>query len=487
MRSTHALRLSLLAALALGPVRLAAASPADPAATPSDKAPPADKAPAPDKSMTVRWDNGVWIESASKAFRLHLGGRTQIDGAWSWAEDHVSRSGPGNIGPFNDAVNFRRARLEIDGWMYDVVDFFFEYDFLNTFDTGKMVDAGDDFGGRVANVPVPTDLWVSINHLPGIRTLRVGNMKAPIGLEHLTSSRFLPFLERSFQFDAFLENGNNGFSPGLQILTWTEDERLSFQLGAFSNARSIFGWNVGNNEWTYAARATWLPYYEDGGRNLLHVGLGAAFDNLDDGNTRFRARSLVRNGPAALHNVVAVARLDGESQVRVNPELLLNLGPFALQSEYIAVVVNDVSRILQTPTQSNLTLTPRTVFMQGAYAEMMFFLTGENLSYGKTGLHGSGASTGRVTPKNNYFVSTKASDAPAGWGAWQLAVRYSYLDLNDSGVVGGRLHDVTGGLNWFLNPNVKLQANYSHGWRSIPASPASGRFQQLGVTLRADI
>jgi phosphate-selective porin OprO and OprP len=56
---------------------------------------------------------------------------------------------------------------------------------------------------------------------------------------------------------------------------------------------------------------------------------------------------------------------------------------------------------------------------------------------------------GDVKPKNSY-------------GALELAVRYSELDLNDGTVLGGRERDWTVGANWYLNRYLKLQANYVH-------------------------
>jgi phosphate-selective porin OprO/OprP len=47
-----------------------------------------------------------------------------------------------------------------------------------------------------------------------------------------------------------------------------------------------------------------------------------------------------------------------------------------------------------------------------------------------------------------------------GLGAWEVGVRYSQVDLNDSIVSGGELDDITIGLNWHLNPNVRVMLNY---------------------------
>jgi len=46
-----------------------------------------------------------------------------------------------------------------------------------------------------------------------------------------------------------------------------------------------------------------------------------------------------------------------------------------------------------------------------------------------------------------------------GWGAWQLAVRYSVADYSDEDVFGGEGEAWTYGLNWYWNPNARVQLN----------------------------
>jgi phosphate-selective porin OprO and OprP len=55
-----------------------------------------------------------------------------------------------------------------------------------------------------------------------------------------------------------------------------------------------------------------------------------------------------------------------------------------------------------------------------------------------------------------------------GWGAWEIAGRYSVVDLNDqlgtpSGVAGGKQTIYTAGLNWYVNRNIRFMFNYLHG------------------------
>jgi phosphate-selective porin OprO/OprP len=59
-----------------------------------------------------------------------------------------------------------------------------------------------------------------------------------------------------------------------------------------------------------------------------------------------------------------------------------------------------------------------------------------------------------------------------GWGAWEVAARLSYVDLNDadampipgSGARPGKLTNSTLGLNWYWNAYAKLQFNWIHCW-----------------------
>jgi phosphate-selective porin OprO/OprP len=46
-----------------------------------------------------------------------------------------------------------------------------------------------------------------------------------------------------------------------------------------------------------------------------------------------------------------------------------------------------------------------------------------------------------------------------GWGAWEIGIRASTVDLNDEDVVGGRQSDLSVGVNWYLDDQFRLQAN----------------------------
>ncbi len=61
-----------------------------------------------------------------------------------------------------------------------------------------------------------------------------------------------------------------------------------------------------------------------------------------------------------------------------------------------------------------------------------------------------------MKPKNNAFKD-------GGWGAWEVGVRVSNLDFSDDAVSSsyrGELDNWTLGLNWYLNPNMRIMWNY---------------------------
>lgn len=448
--------------------------------------------------LTGTWtSHQPWFETQDKAFRIHVGGRFQPDFIFGAGADDAVILGKGGSGGFPEGMNFRRARLEADGWIYEVIDFFVEYDFANQFSTGSpftaslatgAVSGSPNSDANTLGVPAPTDVWAGINYIPVIGGIRIGNLKPAIGLDHLTSSRYLDFLERSSGFDTYY-NRANGFAPGFMIFNYTEDQRMSWQLSATRANNTLFGFNTGSGEWDYCARLTGLPYFEAEGRRMVHVGVGAKYiDNLDQGFANLNTRWLLRQAGPNLQNIVAQVIAFGESQTIINPELFINLGPLSIQGEYISSWVSGVSAFRSQVTgSSTVPIAPRNFHSQTAYIQAMYFLTGEHRPYGKSALHGSGAAPTRVVPNRNYFwVPGNGGGNPFSAGAWQVGARYCYTDLNDGPINGGTLHEVTFGLNWFLNPNMKIQWNYDIGHRRIPTGTSDGYYYGFGMRMAFD-
>ena len=115
--------------------------------------------------------------------------------------------------------------------MYRVIGWAAEVDFATMANARNIIGNPPGFPSNVQGPPGQgplvvspsiTDMFVTITEMP-IGNFRVGNFKEPIGLEHLTSSRWLDFMERSYNQDAFYGPFNNGFSPGMMLFDFTTD------------------------------------------------------------------------------------------------------------------------------------------------------------------------------------------------------------------------------------------------------------------------
>lgn len=377
-------------------------APAVSAATPSD--------------WDFGWKNSFYLKKADGSVELKFGGRIQLDGAVINVSNNLDRAiGGGGDGA---GVEFRRARIFAEGDVYEYGIFKAQYDF-----------APDNAEFK--------DVYVGLQKLPGFGptgNARVGHMKEPFSIDELTSSKYITFMERSL---------TNVFAPsrntGVMFQRTFADEHVYLGVGGFANANN-FGDSFQNmSNYNVTARLTGLPIYADGGKRLLHVGLQYSHQFRGGGATlRYRERPESHLS----QRLVDTGVFAGVSDVDlVGGELAGVFGPMHFQAEGVGAFVQ------RGMGQSNPSF-------WGAYGQVGTFLTGETRAYDpKT------ASFKRTSPKQNFSI------ANGTWGAWEVAGRYSYLDLDSGGIRGGTLNDLTAGLNWYLFPNLRLMANYVYSWR----------------------
>ncbi|MBM4001871.1 MAG: hypothetical protein FJ295_01085 [Planctomycetes bacterium] len=429
-------------------------------------------------SMSAQWNNGLELSSKNRDFRVHVGGRTQLDVGWF----SVDRSVNSNINtPYGDGADFRRARLRVDGTMYELIDWAAEYDFVNSVRVRNQPGSPTNPGFFDEAVTAPTDLWWTFKELPIVGNLRIGNQKEAIGFEHLVSSRFLPFMERSYNQDTFYGGAFNGFAPGISVFnTYGPDELGVWQLGLYKPCNSVFAFNTGDGDYSVVGRVTRLLWYVNEGEGLLHVGVsgkqatGVSQAGVDGRILPFRTRDAIRTGLSVNWSIPASITLFGDDLQQVNSEIAAVYGPWTLQAEYLVSGYQDARTTFAGAPVG-------TAVYHGGYVQILKFLTADHDHYNKkTGVFE------RVKPTENFFlVRDDANCRCFGTGAWQVGARYDYLDLNDLGLNGGILHNATLGLNWFLNPNMRMQFNYIATYRDAPAA-GDGWIQGWGMRFAHD-
>jgi phosphate-selective porin OprO and OprP len=257
---------------------------------------------------------------------------------------------------------------------------------------------------------------VMINRKLGNGTLKIGQFKVPMGLSELTSSNNILFIERPSNSNAIVDARRIGIG-----YDWFDGD-LGFQTMAYS--RPIGGSQAGDAPIGLAGRFVYAPKVGDG---LFHFGLSAAYEDRRDDNTlRFRDRPEARPGGGVrlidTGNVTLV-----ENTLKYGLELAYQAGPFSIEGEYLSA---DVSR--ETGAEPTFS---------GYHVQTSYVLTGEKRGYRGGVFRG-------VTP------------GQASRGAWELAARYSSVDLIDAGFQGGKQENITLGVNYYASANVRFMLNY---------------------------
>ena len=343
-------------------------------------------------------------------------------------------------GRIESGADFRRARLNAKGAVSDRMDYFMQMDF--------------GFFGR----PTFTDVWADFKDVGALGTVRVGQWKQPFGFETVSSFRYTTFMERSSLFQAFtpFRHIGVGFYNHSDDLDWTWAASY-FRTGQdqFGGSLSTDGGNGGSG------RLTHLLWHEGSkGEDYLHLGAGYYLNAPPNERVRFRSipemfvgEFVVPTGvplgtsgqpvPDVANGTpffVDTGTITGASLTQTyGLESMWVRGPLSWQSETMGCFVD-------TSTNGN-------AFLNGAYSQVGWFLTGEHRPYDrKAGV------IDRVMPLHS------VSKSGGGWGAWEIAGRWSYLDVTDRQIQGGVMQNMTAGLNWYVNPNCKCVFNYVHSW-----------------------
>jgi phosphate-selective porin OprO/OprP len=402
------------------------------------------------------WNNGLHFRTPDRSFVAHVGMSLHYDAAWYSGGLGVQEF-PGGVGRFDDGVNPRRLRLMTDGTWHDTFDYKLDVEFTNGSSTGT---------GAVSDSPGPTDAYITVRQLPWVGNVRVGNQKEWFSLEHLESQRAIMFMERSPLFDASQPSAFNAArSPGVSLFrTWANDS-LFTAVGVYKNISDPLGYGVGDGQYAVTGRVAALPVWMPEMQTYWHVGGAMSLRDPVGGLVRVRVRDSVRNAPSPLLNLVAdTGAIPADQQTLFNLESAFASGPLTVSGEFTTNLINTAIPGVGTVTY------------HGFYTQAKWFLTGEHREWDpKNGVFK------RIKPRHNF-------DPKHGtWGAVEVGGRYSFLDLDDRGINGGRLSDLTLGVNWYWTPNLKLQVNYDYLYRDGGPNPlARGSIHALGTRLALD-
>ena len=265
--------------------------------------------------------------------------------------------------------------------------------------------------------------------LPYVGNVKVGHFKEPFRLEAQTSSKYLMFMERALPIAISPER-----NVGVMLHNNFMDDKLSVQAGLFRESSS------GNDKMiddvrNITGRVTFVPINDSD--KILHIGASMSHRSSSDSTFSISTRAENHLGTKLLDLDLS----DINNMNLIGGEMAFVMGSFSIQGEYIMSSLDkDGDGVWNDSHNYNLS---------SYYAQISYFLTGEKRKY-----KGSLSGFGRIKPKNNMKEG-------GGLGAFELAARYSAMDLSDAH--GGTLNDITVGLNWYLNPSTRLMFNYVMG------------------------
>ncbi|MBS0399834.1 MAG: porin [Proteobacteria bacterium] len=333
-----------------------------------------------------------------------------------------------------DGFNFRRARLGVEG----VIARDFSYRFV-----AELGGAGTEGPTRI------NDAWLAYNGFAPI-SMQIGAFAPPANLEDSTSPEDQLFLERASS--AELSRALAGADGRLGIGVRATGSRW---FGALTlTGRTVNDAEVFDSQTAVVGRgAALLAGSED---FTFQLGLSGSYViHPPDSGT---------DAPGARHGI----RFRDRPELRIDGTRLIDTGTIDADHAYAAGVewvARWRSLLLQGEsfwfgierTRPTALSDPR---FSGYYLEGSWVLTGEPHRY-------NAATAAMQNPRPRATFSSSG-----GWGAWELALRYSHVDLNhhagDPGVfatadaVRGGVQDIlTFGLNWYLNANIRFLFDYS--------------------------
>ncbi len=334
----------------------------------------------------------------------------------------------------SDGTYFRRGRIGIEGTLYRD----FSYSLIL-----ELGGSGTEGAGKITNA------WLSYTGFAPF-TLQAGAFAPNAGLDDATAPDDALFIEKAAPAEIARALGAADGRTALAIRAsgarWTSSVALTGRTVGDAEVYDAQNSVVARAASLVATSANYNLHAGIAGTYMLHP--ANAIDSasaIDLSSARYVVR--LRNQPELRVDstrLIDTGNIDAKHAWAGGAELAGNWRNLLLQGEHFWYGIERRNSSLSDPKFS------------GYYLQAGWVMTGESHRYNM-----SSGSYQNPRP----FVN--------GRGAWELALRYSHVDLDyhrgtegnatpTDGVRGGVQNIFTTGLNWYVNPNIKLVFNYLH-------------------------
>ena len=256
-----------------------------------------------------------------------------------------------------------------------------------------------------------TDMYVRFSTRLGLITL--GNQKVALSLVNQTSRLARTFMEEPLPSEAF------GLVRRLGAGWDFHRKKVGVHLTAFGpNLNDGIGkFGYGARLYTNPKRTRW---------SLAHIGVSGVRESMDR-DARYRARPETRVTDTFLVDTGTVSNVDTQSVASL--EMAAAHKNWSIRGEYFYTEWNQKDQ--------------KDINFNGYYLQANWVITGESIQY-----------------KQGRFLRIRPDRSR---GAWELALRYSAIGLNDLNILGGAEKNTTLALNWYGPGNqLRIQSNLIH-------------------------
>jgi phosphate-selective porin OprO/OprP len=357
----------------------------------------------------------VYVQQRGPELKLVLGGFIQTNFEGIDVSPFEGRFGQTAL---KERFRLRRARINLTGEFAEQFDFKIEGDFEQS--DGTSPSNRTDFSA--------TDIFVNWHKFPEAQ-IKIGQWKAPFGLEQLTPDTSLFTIERTLPTGAITPERQIGIQLWGKPLAhvWPEEQDLlTYYAGVFNgNGRNIN--NNDNNNFMYVGRLeSTLFKSKMWGESFLKLGADVLNSRDDKGTNISQTLNLLVNPDGSLSAFVLPG---ADERTAWSVDAWLRFGPFDLIGEYLEEYVNGRTVNGVPPGFNDFTTNG-------------YYITG------------------------GYFLIPKKLQAVVQW-----------QDLNPGQRGSDGIHSILGGLNYYIHgDDLKLMVNYIHTWSDFrEANPEFGR------------
>jgi phosphate-selective porin OprO/OprP len=363
----------------------------------------------------------------------------------------------------NDGTDFRRARFGVDGKLF------------KDFDYSMIMEFGGSGGENAGQL---YEFYIQYAALKPWK-IKLGAFEPKVGLEADVSTGQMPIMERPSPAEVARNVAGGDSRSAIQIYgngLWGEGDSGLATRWMLSGA--VTGNTVGTINSTGSATA------QPSDEQTAVVGrfaLAPFMSNDWQAHFGINAQYVTQlNDAGAAANPRYAAQLRDRPELRVDGTRLVDTG--AIDARHVSVLGGEAGVTFQNfmlegeyfkyridrRNATNAAIAPSNPDFSGWYLTGVWVLTGESRPYNPGEARFDG-------PKPNYNFNPGAGT----YGAFEIAARYSDLDLNyhDCGagkaipavgvacfdaIRGGEQKISTIGLNWYLNPTVRMMFDYQH-------------------------